>query len=724
MAEPKKGFYILLFSIHGLVRSHDFEMGRDADTGGQVKYVVELARNLARRPEVAQVDLFTRMIRDKNMSPDYSREIEAISDRARIVRIPCGGGRYIRKESLWPHLDEFVDKTLKFLKKQELEPHVVHGHYADGGYVGMNLATLFGIPFIFTGHSLGLSKQRKLAEDGLSLEDINKKFNMRHRIEVEEKMLSFADLVITSTEQEIEKQYGLYKNRCLPRYIVNPPGLELDRFYPYYQDEIGKIKEEIDKQAMVTMQNELNRFFLARDKPLILAMSRPDKRKNVSALIQAYGESKDLQAMANLAILLGIRKDIQEMEENERSVLTETLLLMDKYDLYGKMAIPKKHDFTHEVPELYRIAASHRGVFVNPALIEPFGITLLEAAACGVPIVATDDGGPVDIIKNCDNGILVDVFKPENIALAIKQILVDEELWQKFSMNGINNVRRHYSWDAHLDRYLLEIKKLGQASVKSTVALGMDSPIAKRLIKLDKILVSDIDNTLTGDPEALQEFLRLLERYRGTMGFGLATGRPIDSAMEFLVQNGIPDPDILISSVGTEIYYAGKAIQDLGWAAHIRQKWDRRKIVSLLAELPFLKPQEVDFVREFKVSYLMDPDPSYLARVNDLLTQNRCCYNLIYSHEAYLDILPQRASKGKAIRYLSYKWEIPLENFLVCGDSGNDEEMLRGDPKGVVVGNYSNELEKSRGKRGIYFSQQHHAAGIIDGIKHYQFLEV
>jgi sucrose-phosphate synthase len=88
-----------------------------------------------------------------------------------------------------------------------------------------------------------------------------------------------------------------------------------------------------------------------------------------------------------------------------------------------------------------------------------------------------------------------------------------------------------------------------------------------------------------------------------------------------------------------------------------------------------------------------------------------------------LDILPYRASKGKAIRYLGYQWEISLKNFLVCGDSGNDEEMLRGEPKAVVVGNYSQELENLRDSRNIYFAEAPCAGGIIEGLKHYRFIE-
>ncbi|MGA6925242.1 MAG: HAD family hydrolase, partial [Desulfosarcina sp.] len=95
----------------------------------------------------------------------------------------------------------------------------------------------------------------------------------------------------------------------------------------------------------------------------------------------------------------------------------------------------------------------------------------------------------------------------------------------------------------------------------------------------------------------------------------------------------------------------------------------------------------------------------------------------IYSHDRYLDILPFRASKGKAIRYLSYKWEIPLMNFLVSGDSGNDEEMLRGEPRAVVVANYSHELEELRGSRNVYFTQHACAGGIVEGLRHYRFID-
>jgi sucrose-phosphate synthase len=721
MADKQRGLYIMMFSLHGLIRSHDLEMGRDADTGGQIKYLLELAQELGKRPEVERVDLFTRLIKDRRVSSDYSAEFETITDKARIVRIPCGGGRYIRKELLWNFLEEFIDKTLKFIKREDLDPYLMHGHYADGGYVAMNLASLYGVPFVFTGHSLGLNKQQKLLEDGMPQEDIEKKFSMARRIKVEEEILANADLVFTSTQQEIEQQYGLYRNKSTPKYLVNPPGIDLNKFYPWYdhRDE----SDELGKQAREAVHAELNRFFINPYKPMALALCRPDKRKNVSSLIQAYGENKELQEIANLAIFAGLRKNIQDLEENEKEVLTEILLLMDKYDLYGKIAIPKKHDFTYEVPELYRILAAGKGVFVNPALVEPFGLTLLESAACGAPVVATNNGGSVEIISKCENGFVVDVSNPSNICEAIKKIISDKELWEKHSSNGIENVKSNYSWDAHVERYLDNIAGMEMRSIEQRLTSRSEYPIGRRMASIKKNIISDIDHTLTGDDKSLQELLEMINNSHDSVGFGMATGRTIESTMKLLAEVGIPVPDVLITSVGSEIYYMGNFIRDNGWTFHIRQKWERNRIENLLSALPFLKIQERDTQREFKLSYLMEPSKGHLQTINDILLKNRCRYNLVYSHNQFLDILPQRASKGKAIRYLSYKWEIPLENFLVAGDSGNDEEMLKGEPLGIVVGNYSEELEKLRGRRRIYFSKKNHAAGVIDGIRRYRFLD-
>lgn len=181
----KNRIYIQMFSIHGLLRSKNMELGHDADTGGQINYVVELADHLSKLDEIESVDLFTRLIADKAVSEDYSRPIEQVNAKFRIVRIQCGGRKYIRKELLWPQLDEYVDKTIKFIKREKALPDIVHGHYADAGYVAMQLAGIFGVPFVFTGHSLGRVKQERLLNEGMKEADIIKKYKIDRRIHVE-----------------------------------------------------------------------------------------------------------------------------------------------------------------------------------------------------------------------------------------------------------------------------------------------------------------------------------------------------------------------------------------------------------------------------------------------------------------------------------------------------------------------------------------------------------
>ncbi|MBK7630484.1 MAG: HAD-IIB family hydrolase [Ignavibacteriales bacterium] len=716
--DEKNGLYIQLYSVHGLIRGHNLELGHDADTGGQTKYVFELANILSTYPEVEKVELVTRWIDDKKLSKDYSIPMEKVNDKFDIVRIRAGGGKYIRKELLWNHLEEFIDKSIKYLKARKRLPDFIHSHYADAGYVCSELTKFFGIPFVHTSHSIGKDKLQKLLDDGLPQEQVEKRYKMSQRIQSEEEIFYFADMIVTSTSQEIENHIKNYQNAAESKFKVIPPGVNLEKFFPY--NEIGQFDEQT-ASLIKHINQEYTKFFVDLNKPIILSLCRPDRRKNISGLITAYGEDKEIQKKANLAIYAGIRDDIATMEENEREVLTEILLLIDKYNLYGKMAIPKRHDTNIEVPELYRLAARTGGVFVNASLSETFGLTLIESAASGLPVVSTKDGGPRDIIANCKSGITVDVSEHKNISIALNRILDNKKLWKEYSENGINNVKKFYSWKAHTEKYLFEVDKIlkTHSKVQNTFA-----ETGRKLLDMEKLIVTDIDYTLIGDDLALNDFKKTIKNMSPKIGFGVATGRAIESAVEIIKKNNISVPDFFITSVGSEIYYNYKdeLIYSKGWDAHISHQWQKEKIVELLTKFSFLKYQEKQNQRKFKISYYTNDNKKNLNKVRELLLRNKIKCNLIFSHGQFLDILPYRASKGKAIRYLAYRWNIPFEKILVAGDSGNDMEMLKGDLLGVVVANYSPELEALKGSRRIYFSDKRFAAGISDGINHYNFM--
>ena len=93
------------------------------------------------------------------------------------------------------------------------------------------------------------------------------------------------------------------------------------------------------------------------------------------------------------------------------------------------------------------------------------------------------------------------------------------------------------------------------------------------------------------------------------------------------------------------------------------------------------------------------------------------------TQSAYLDILPKRASKGRAVRYIGNKWSIPINQAVACGDAGNDIDMFTGASRGIVVGNHAPEMEQLRGLKRVYFAQGHSSVGILEGLRHFKFLD-
>ncbi|KAK8933954.1 Sucrose-phosphate synthase [Platanthera zijinensis] len=507
----EKKLYIVLISLHGLVRGENMELGRDSDTGGQVKYVVELAKALSMMPGVYRVDLFTRQIAAPDVDWSYGEPTEMLttgaydadgnelgeSAGAYIIRIPFGPrDSYLKKELLWPYIQEFVDGALAHILNMSrvlgeqvsggkpVWPYVIHGHYADAGDSAALLSGALNVPMVLTGHSLGRNKLEQLLKQGRqSKADINATYRIMRRIEAEELSLDAAELVITSTKQEIEEQWGLYDGfdvklervlrarvrrgvnchgRYMPRMAVIPPGMDFSNVV--VQEEQAEAEGDLAAiiasdggapKSIPAIWSEVMRFFTNPHKPMILALSRPDPKKNITTLLKAFGECRPLRDLANLTLIMGNRDDIDEMSSGNASVLITVLKLIDKYDLYGLVAYPKHHKQS-DVPEIYRLAAKTKGVFINPALVEPFGLTLIEAAAHGLPMVATKNGGPVDIQQALNNGLLIDPHDQKAIANALLKLVADKNLWGECQRNGWRNIHL-FSWPEHCRMYLTRV---------------------------------------------------------------------------------------------------------------------------------------------------------------------------------------------------------------------------------------------------------------------------
>jgi len=700
------GMYITLLSIHGLIRGKNLELGRDADTGGQTLYVVELAQALARRPDVRQVDLITRCVVDEAVSKNYAKPIEKISEKLQIVRINAGPDEYIAKEQLWDHLDAFADNVASYFRENALIPDIIHSHYADAGYVGTRLANQLGLPLIHTGHSLGRVKRHHLLASGLSSKEVEERYNMTRRIEAEEITLDTAERVITSTHQEIEEQYELYDHYQPEQMRVVPPGTNVNQFTPPKGDELAS-----------PLFEKIVRHLKDSHKPIILALSRPDERKNITALIEAYGQSERLQTMANLIIIAGNRDDIDDLEDGARDVFHDLLVAVDRYDIYSKVSLPKHHQ-RDDVSLFYRITAASGGVFVNPALTEPFGLTLIEAAASGLPIVATEDGGPKDIIGNCHNGFLIDPLEPSSISEALLKLLENKDIWNTCAEQGLAGVHEHYSWDAHAKRYMDLVTPIMQRS-----EILIRKPVQRRPeLYRTRAIVSDLDQNLTGDADALQRLMVLLKAHRKTTMFIIATGRRMDAALRLMKKYKIPEPDILITSGGTEIYYAPKLAADIAWARHIDYHWLPHKVRAILDNVVGLKRQPRSEFSRFKLSYYIDPDIADIEEIQRLLHHEEQSVHIHVAFGQYLDVLPSRASKGLALRYVADRWQIPLHCIFVAGGSGADEDMMRGNTLAAVVSNrHHEELSQLADVERIYFAGKPFADGILEALEHYGF---
>jgi sucrose-phosphate synthase len=368
------------------------------------------------------------------------------------------------------------------------------------------------------------------------------------------------------------------------------------------------------------------------------------------------------------------------------------------------------------------LAARSRGVFVNPAFTEPFGLTLLEAAASGLPVVATNDGGPREIVARCRNGVLVDPLAPEAMGRTILEAIRARRLWGARSRAGVAGVHQGYSWDAHARRYVRALERIREQGRHTPAVLR-----GSRLPHIDRLLVSDLDHTLTGDDGALESLARRLREGGDRVGFGIATGRPLEEAIEVLDELPLPQPDVLITDCGAELHYSRppdrRLTRDRSWRDHIAHRWEPTRVRGALAELDGVEPRDGgrEEASPLRLRYLRKDSAPSESGIRRHLRRAGLKATVILDRETELDVLPVRASPGLAVRFFCFKWKLNPDRLLVAGDSGNDRDMLSGDAMGVVVGNRSPELVALRGQPRVYFAEGSHARGILEAMDRLDF---
>jgi sucrose-phosphate synthase len=426
------------------------------DFGGQLVYVKEVAIAMAKMGH--HVDIVTRLFDDIKFS-EFVGELDYYNDatNVRIVRIPCGPKQFLNKEQLWEYLDEWTDNIIAHYKKEGIQIDFVTAHYGDGGLAAALLKKKVGIPYSFTGHSLGAQKFDKLNQDFTNLVDLEKKYRFSLRITAERAAMQNADVIFVSTSQErdVQYQHPLYKpvtqQISQSRFVIAPPGANTKIFQPFWEQEVDQlVKDKLQRH----IQRDID--IARRDLPLIVLASRLDEKKNHVGLFEAYAGSDYLRKHANILVSLrGVENaftSYANLKAHEQQIMDRIMQIIKTEKLDGMVTFVSLNS-QKELANTYRFVAKKGGLFTLTALYEPFGLAPIEAMACGLPVAVTKYGGPSDVLKEGETlfGALLDVHDHHSIAEGLITVLKNHK---HYSQMGYQRVMDRYTWNATAKKYL------------------------------------------------------------------------------------------------------------------------------------------------------------------------------------------------------------------------------------------------------------------------------
>ena len=469
------------------------------DTGGQVIYILDqvraLERHLKAEIQLTGLDINPKIIVLTRLIPEAedtscNQRMEKIfhTDNGWILRVPFRDQQYnvvkhwISRFKIWPYLETFAeDASKELLGEFQGRPDLVIGNYSDGNLVASLLSDKFDVIQCTIAHAL---EKTKYAFSDIRWQDNEQDYHFSIQYIADIFSMNKSDFIITSTLQEIigtENTMGQYEsyqfftmpdlcqivngiNLFAPKFNVIPPGVDEELYFPYYEKEkrIEHKWQQWEKRLFYDESEDIFGKLDDPDKPPIFTMARLDKIKNITGLIHAFGMSKKLMQSCNLIFAAGTIhvKDSSDIEE--RSEITKAYDLIKRFNLHGKVRwLPSINKL--DTGEVYRIIAGHKGVFVQPALFEAFGLTVIEAMASGLPTFAPKFGGALEIIEYGINGFLLNTSKPELISKSlehfIEQCETDENLWKTISTNGIQRVQDRFNWKSY-SKHLISLTKL------------------------------------------------------------------------------------------------------------------------------------------------------------------------------------------------------------------------------------------------------------------------
>lgn len=485
-------FKVVILSPHGFFGQNNV-LGLP-DTGGQVVYILDQVRalehELQERLRMAglqkyapDIVVITRLI-PESLGTSCNQRLEHISgtENARILRVPFRGddGRVLEKWmsrfEVWPYLERFtIDATREMLVELGGRPDFVIGNYSDGNMVATLMCHKLKVTQCTIAHAL---EKTKYDDADIYWERYEDQYHFSLQFTADLLAMNRADFIVTSTYQEIAGheesvgQYESYQHFSMPnlyrvvegisvydpKFNIVSPGADPTIYYPF-DDESRRltslhdnIKELLFGEPSPSAVGKLD----DPSKPILFSMARLDKVKNLTSLAEWFGQNERLSSLANLVIVGGVTNPDDTTDKEEQAECKKMHEIANKFPMKGKFRWIVAQKNRVQNGEIYRFICDTKGAFVQPALYEAFGLTVIEAMTCGLPTFATKNGGPAEIIVDGKSGFHIDPHHGEESAEKMVKFfeacIEDPSHWETVSQASRERIFSRYTWDIYASR--------------------------------------------------------------------------------------------------------------------------------------------------------------------------------------------------------------------------------------------------------------------------------
>ncbi len=402
------------------------------DSGGQNVYVAETAMQLAKSG--FSIDIFTRW-----ENPSMAQVIRWMPG-IRVIHIKAGEVNQLPKEQLLPHIPEFREGMLDFILKEKKKYSLIHAHFFMSAVVAADLKKILNIPFIVTFHALGII--RRLFQG-------TRDSFPRERIDIEKRVVKEADCLVAECPQDktdLVKHYQAHADKI----SVIPCGFNKNEFHPVDRAKARQLLK------------------IHPEEKILLQLGRMVPRKGVDNVIRALSLLKKNGCSCRLIVVGGESEEANFDNDPEIKRLKEIAAFGDVSDMVTFVGRKNR--------EQLKYYYSSADVFITTPWYEPFGITPLEAMACGVPVIGSNVGGIKFSVADGKTGFLVPPADPGALSEKVSLLINDAELREQMRKSSLERVNEIFTWKNVCD----QLGELYNQVIDSTYAMqNMNYKIGK-----------------------------------------------------------------------------------------------------------------------------------------------------------------------------------------------------------------------------------------------------